>query len=161
MEAPVVVALVAAMASLLVAIWNWFAARTNQRELERMKLDSSIQLVEVKSQIQSRKTLEDARLDYQFEARKRLYNHVEPLSRARTLTRKRHTQGPLPGHRSDHAHRHRDALQEIQTLKGCLTHLRFGQFTILRSTPGRFWDQSERSSQVPTWFSTRAGSPEF
>src|SRR5829696_658667 len=27
----------------------------------------------------------------------------------------RHTRGPLPGHRSDHAHRHRDALQVIQT----------------------------------------------
>jgi hypothetical protein len=79
METAVVVALVAATASLVVAISNWFATRTNQRELERIKLDSSIQLEKFKSAVQSRKTLEDARLDYQFEARKRLYNQVEPL----------------------------------------------------------------------------------
>jgi hypothetical protein len=33
----------------------------------------------------------------------------------------RHTRRPLPGHRSDHAHRHRDALQEIQAAKCPLT----------------------------------------
>jgi hypothetical protein len=69
---PSILALIAtcitAIVSILVAFWNFFATRKNSEDLEKMKADI----------LQSGKE-KDARRDYEYEARKRLYKRCEPL----------------------------------------------------------------------------------
>jgi hypothetical protein len=69
---PAVLALIAtcitAFVSIIVAFWNFFANRKNSEDLEKLKADI----------LQAGKE-RDARRDYEYEARKRLYKRCEPL----------------------------------------------------------------------------------
>lgn len=64
----ILIALIAAFASLAVAIFNYFGSRKAQREIEILKAENA-----------ERKSETDARRDYEYEARKRLYEECEPL----------------------------------------------------------------------------------
>ncbi|MGY1760868.1 hypothetical protein ACI79G_07940 [Geodermatophilus sp. SYSU D00779] len=79
MEPPVIAALIAATASLLVAGWNFIATRRNQHRLEDIRQQNAIELEQVRAQLQRTRATEDARQSYEFEARKRLYTTIEPL----------------------------------------------------------------------------------
>lgn len=67
-NATVIAAAIAAVASLIVAMFSFLSTQHNQRKLESLKA--------VLTEIQAEK---DARRDYQYEARKRLYQQYEPL----------------------------------------------------------------------------------
>lgn len=68
MDPKIVAALIAALVSLLVAVVNAFWSRRNQRELETLK-----------TRLSEEKAEQDARRDYKYDARKRLYEECEPL----------------------------------------------------------------------------------
>ncbi len=68
MDPEVVLALIAAGTSLLVAIVGFLSTRSNQRSIEVLKASLAEQAGEQK-----------ARRDYEYEARKRLYEECEPL----------------------------------------------------------------------------------
>jgi len=63
-----VVALVGALVSAISAIWSYYTTRKNQHDLESMR-----------SQLAEERAERDARRDYEYEARKRLYEEYEPL----------------------------------------------------------------------------------
>jgi hypothetical protein len=65
---PIFVAVLAALASLAVALINYFGSRRTQREVESLR-----------AELAERKSERDARRDYEYEARKRLYHECEPL----------------------------------------------------------------------------------
>jgi hypothetical protein len=84
--AGVIAALVAATASILVTIWNPLAARQLERhkaklqdELEARKTQFQVMLETKKSELVEAAAARNARLDYEYEARKRLYEEIEPL----------------------------------------------------------------------------------
>ncbi len=64
----VIAAIIAAIASLLIAIFNFLGTRRNQRKLEMFQ-----------AELREKQTEKDARRDYEYEARKRLYQRYEPL----------------------------------------------------------------------------------
>src|SRR5712692_9037207 len=64
----VIAAFIAAFASLLVAILGYFITKKNQSEVETLKAHLAEQQAE-----------RDARRDYEYEARKRLYHDYGPL----------------------------------------------------------------------------------
>jgi len=64
----VIAAFIAAFASLLVAILGYFITKKNQSEVETLKAHLAEQQAE-----------RDARRDYEYEARKRLYHDYRPL----------------------------------------------------------------------------------
>ena len=66
--AAIIVALVGAVVSIVTAIWSYYTNRKSQIELEH-----------VKAQIAEQQSVRDARRDYEYEARKRLYEQYEPL----------------------------------------------------------------------------------
>jgi hypothetical protein len=68
LDTSVLVALIAAIASLLVSILGFITTRSNQRDVERLKAD-----------LAERNAIRNARLEYEFEARKRLYQECAPL----------------------------------------------------------------------------------
>jgi hypothetical protein len=68
MDITVVVALVAAVSALLVAVVNAVTGRANQHRLE-----------ELKSVLAESQASNASRRDYEYEARKSLYHHIEPL----------------------------------------------------------------------------------
>lgn len=68
MDVTVVVALVAAVSALVVAVVNAVTGRINQHRLE-----------ELKSALAESQASNASRRDYEYEARKSLYHHVEPL----------------------------------------------------------------------------------
>jgi hypothetical protein len=68
LEPTVLAALVTGTISLIIAMITFFSSRANQRDVEKLKAE----LVERKSE-------RDARRDYEYEARKRLYQEYEPL----------------------------------------------------------------------------------
>jgi hypothetical protein len=63
-DATVIAAIIAAFTSLLLAIVNFVSTRRNQSQLEKL---------------QEQQAEKDARRDYEYEARKRLYHQYEPL----------------------------------------------------------------------------------
>jgi hypothetical protein len=84
--AAVIAALIAALASLLVAIWNSFAVRRLERDkarlqeaLEARKLEFQESLETTKSELMDSLSARNARRDYEYDARKRLYEEIEPL----------------------------------------------------------------------------------
>ena len=79
MQVEVVTALVAAAASLAVAGASFASTRANGRELERLRQTNSVELEQIKSDLESARANVSARLSYEYEARKRLYEKVEPL----------------------------------------------------------------------------------
>jgi hypothetical protein len=68
MDATVLVALITAAVSLALAIFSSWASLRSQRSLETLKSDLAKKQAE-----------QDARRDYEYEARKRLYHECEPL----------------------------------------------------------------------------------
>jgi hypothetical protein len=67
-EPQVLAALLTGIASLIVAIISFLSARSNQRDIEKLK-----------SELTDQRSERDARRDYEYEARKRLYQQYEPL----------------------------------------------------------------------------------
>ena len=65
--AQVVAAFVTSSTSLVVAFFSFFTARSNQRDVERLRAD-----------LADRNAQRHARLEYEFEARKRLYQECGP-----------------------------------------------------------------------------------
>lgn len=68
METAITVALIAAAVSLVTSLWSFIALRLNQRDIESLRFEFAQQLAE-----------RNARRDYEYEARKRLYQEYEPL----------------------------------------------------------------------------------
>lgn len=68
METAIIVALIATAASLIASLWSFIALRLNQRDIESLRFELAQQLAE-----------RNARRDYEYEARKRLYQEYEPL----------------------------------------------------------------------------------
>jgi hypothetical protein len=67
-ETSILIALIASVTSLAVAFFTFLYTRANQRDIER-----------IKAQFAEEKSEKDARRDYEYEARKRLYQECEPL----------------------------------------------------------------------------------
>ncbi|HEY6437953.1 MAG TPA: hypothetical protein VIY47_15290, partial [Ignavibacteriaceae bacterium] len=67
-QPPVLAAIVTAIVALIVAIWNVFSGRRTQIDIEVLK-----------STLAQKDKENDARREYEFEARKRLYQEYEPL----------------------------------------------------------------------------------
>ncbi|MCI0623350.1 MAG: hypothetical protein L0387_17110 [Acidobacteria bacterium] len=68
LTAQVIVAIVAALTSLLVSVISFLTTRSNHRDVERLKAD-----------LADRSAQRNARIEYEFEARKRLYQECGPL----------------------------------------------------------------------------------
>jgi len=64
----IIAALIAAAASLIVSIIGTLWGRKNQKDLETLK-----------SELADERAESDARRDYEYDARKRLYEECEPL----------------------------------------------------------------------------------
>ena len=84
--ATIIVALITALVSLWIAIWNSYAVRQLERDkaslqelLEARKLEFQTKLETTKSELLNSFSEKDARRDYEYEARKRLYAEIEPL----------------------------------------------------------------------------------
>jgi hypothetical protein len=68
LDLKIIIALVSALASLLVALITYFSTRANQREVEKLKAN-----------LQEKQAERNALRDYEYEARKRLYHECAPL----------------------------------------------------------------------------------
>lgn len=68
MEPAVVTALITAATALLLAVWNSTTLLASQRHVEHLKAD-----------LGEWRAAQDARRDYEYEARKRLYDQLEPI----------------------------------------------------------------------------------
>lgn len=66
--AAIIVALVGAVVSIVTAVWTYYTNRKSQIELEH-----------IKAELAEQQSVRDARRDYEYEARKRLYEQYEPL----------------------------------------------------------------------------------
>ncbi len=78
-KAQVIAALIAGLFSLIIAVWNYFAGRKSQREIEKTKYEFTREVEMLKTDLAERKSENDARRSYEFDARKRLYEEYEPL----------------------------------------------------------------------------------
>lgn len=67
-QAQILTAMVTGGVSLIAALWNFFSGREAQIEIEKLK-----------NELAQKKSENDARQSYEFEARKRLYQEYEPL----------------------------------------------------------------------------------
>jgi hypothetical protein len=70
---------ITALLSLIIAYFNNRASRRNQRELQQLKQNSDEELARLNAAIRTEQAEQDARRDYLYEARKRLYKECEPL----------------------------------------------------------------------------------
>ena len=69
MDNPIVIAsIISALGALTIAIWSYFTNKKTNKSLE-----------EFKSELADKKADKDARREYEFEAKKRLYHEFEPL----------------------------------------------------------------------------------
>jgi hypothetical protein len=68
LDLKIVLALLSALVSLLVAIISYLSTRANQREVERLRAD-----------LNEKQAERNALRDYEYEARKRLYHECAPL----------------------------------------------------------------------------------
>lgn len=75
----IIVALIAALSSLLVAVVGYFSTRRNQKTLSSIQQSNQRELEALKVELAERQAEKDARRDYEYEARKRLYQECEPL----------------------------------------------------------------------------------
>lgn len=85
-KAQVIAAFITGIISIIIAIWTFFSGRLNQKEilknqkeLERIKNDLAKENEKLKNELAEKKSENDARRAYEFEARKRLYHEYEPL----------------------------------------------------------------------------------
>lgn len=67
-QPPVLAATITGIVALILALWNFFSGRRAQTEIEILK-----------NSLAQKKSESDARREYEFEARKRLYQEYEPL----------------------------------------------------------------------------------
>lgn len=67
-EPSVLVAIISGSVALIIALWNYFSGRKTQRDIEILK-----------NELAQKKSENDARREYEFEARKKLYQEYEPL----------------------------------------------------------------------------------
>lgn len=67
-QPPVLAAIVTGAIALILALWNFFSGRSNQINIEKLK-----------RRLDDEKSESDARRQYEFEARKKLYQEYEPL----------------------------------------------------------------------------------
>ena len=67
-DGKVIAAIISALVTIALAIWTFFSSRKNQRSLEYFK-----------NELAEKKANNDARRDYEYEAKKRLYHEYEPL----------------------------------------------------------------------------------
>ena len=83
MDDKLLVALIAGGVSLVVSLLGHWLGPRGQKAVERMKAelqeDLQRQLEDVRAALADRNSAAAARRDYEYEARKRLYQHVEPL----------------------------------------------------------------------------------
>src|SRR5215471_12123488 len=79
MDPAVIVALIGAGSASLVAGWTFLATRANQRDNESTKQENAEKLARLNAQLQSLQAIGSARLAYEYDARKRLYEETEPL----------------------------------------------------------------------------------
>src|SRR5438552_88350 len=79
----IIVALTAAITSLIVAVVNHFSTKKNTHDLETFKAklttDLTKELDSFRADIVDKQAEKNARRDYLYEARKRLYQEYEPL----------------------------------------------------------------------------------
>jgi len=75
----VLVAALSAFISVIATVINYLGNRKAQLENERFKLGAAKEIEKIKEDIAERKSEKDARRDYEYEARKRLYQQCEPL----------------------------------------------------------------------------------
>lgn len=80
MEPPVVAALIAAGASIVLSVWNVITSRISNRALQDWKLEGDEQLARLNAELGHKRASDDARLSYEFSARRRLYEELEPLT---------------------------------------------------------------------------------
>jgi DNA-binding transcriptional LysR family regulator len=90
LNAKIIIALVTGGIGFVVAVVNLYFGQRNQRSLERFKTELNKEAERTKTQFQKeievvkaqwadRNSAEAAKRDYQYEARKRLYQQIEPL----------------------------------------------------------------------------------
>jgi len=79
-EPPVVAALIAAGASVVLGVWSVVTTRLNNRALQDWKREGDEQLAHLNAELGRRRASDDARLSYEFSARRRLYEELEPLT---------------------------------------------------------------------------------
>src|SRR5215218_7940770 len=70
---------VTALISIVVAFYTQWSAKKTQRELKQLELGNNEELAKLNATLGKRKSEDDARRDYDYEARKRLYKECEPL----------------------------------------------------------------------------------
>ncbi len=75
----VIAALIAAIGTILVAIFNFLSTQRSQRKQERLKADLAEEQERLKADLTEKQKEKEARRDYEYEARKRLYQQDEPL----------------------------------------------------------------------------------
>jgi len=75
----ILVAVLGAFISLIIAVINYLATQKTQAEVEAQKAGFAKELETMKGEIAQKKSEGDARRDYEYEARKRLYQECEPL----------------------------------------------------------------------------------
>jgi hypothetical protein len=71
--------ILAALISVVVAVITQLSNRKTQRELKDLELNNNEKLAKLNAALGKRKSEDDARRDYDYEARKRLYRECEPL----------------------------------------------------------------------------------
>lgn len=76
---PIIAALVAAIASLAVAVLAAITARSNGHRLHALQLELEKQKLQLENDLTEQRAAHDARRSYEYEARKRLYEQCEPL----------------------------------------------------------------------------------
>jgi hypothetical protein len=79
-EPPVLAALIAASASIVLGVWNVITTRINNRALQDLKREGDEQLAYLNAELGRQRASDDARLSYEFSARRRLYEELEPLT---------------------------------------------------------------------------------
>jgi len=78
-DAAVLVALIASVSSVVVAVLGALLARGAQRRLQRTQAEHATTLAGLQAVLAERSAERNARRDYEYEARKRLYEAAEPL----------------------------------------------------------------------------------
>ena len=79
MTEELLVAIIAAVASLVVAIVSVLATARTNRRVARLTEELEEQKLRLASELEEQRAVQDARRDYEYEARKRLYGECEPL----------------------------------------------------------------------------------
>src|SRR3712207_627574 len=79
MTSAVLPAIIAATASLIVAIISVLVTARTSRRVARLTDELEKQRLYLASELEEQRAVRDARRDYEYEARKRLYEECEPL----------------------------------------------------------------------------------